>query len=172
MLISPEYLDLQRQMHAAPRGYGRKGDKWAAVVEEIARTIKANTILDYGCGQGSLGRVLRASGWNVAEYDPAIAGKNASPDPAGLVVCTDVLEHIEEACIDTVLDHLRRVTLGCLFAVISTVPAQKLLPDGRNAHVLQRPPEWWHEKLSARFTFSALVDCRAHKEFAAIWSAV
>jgi hypothetical protein len=30
-------------------------------------------------------------------------------------------------------------------------PAGKTLPDGRNAHLIQKPSSWWLPKLSAHF---------------------
>lgn len=176
-LISPEYLAMQRQMHAAPKGYGGKGDKWAAEVERLAwageRVLgRPVTILDYGCGQGSLGRSLRAKGQRVLDYDPAIHGKDKLPAAADLVVCTDVLEHIEEDKIAAVLDHLRSLTVWRLFAVIATVEASKTLPDGRNAHILLQDRTWWFEQMerAGRFDWQGPVACREHKEFAGVWS--
>lgn len=168
-LISPEYRALQRQMHASPRGYGQKGDKWAGEVEGLCALYGRGEILDYGCGQGSLGRALRSGGLTVREYDPAIRGKDGEPQPADLVVCTDVLEHVEPEKIEAVLADLRRVTLGHLFAVIALTPAGKTLPDGRNAHILLQPRDWWATKLRAHFEPVRAVPCRSHKEYAAVW---
>lgn len=148
-LISPEYLAQQKAMHTGPRGYGGKGSKWAADAERLYDRAAAASLLDYGCGEGSLARALRPRGIDPREYDPAIKGKDDLPDPADIVVCSDVLEHIEPDCIDAVLDHLRALTkIECL-AVICLRPANKNLPDGRNAHILLRPIEWWRERLEA-----------------------
>ena len=35
-------------------------------------------------------------------------------------------------------------------------PAQKVLEDGRNAHLIQEPTSWWLEKLIRRFEISQL----------------
>jgi hypothetical protein len=63
----------------------------------------------------------------------------------------DVLEHIEPDCLDDVLDDLKRVTKGIGFFTVACGPAAKVLPDGRNAHLIQEPPEWWLPKLLERF---------------------
>lgn len=168
-LISPEYLAEQRALHAAPRGYGQRGDKWAPTVLFLAGECMAKTILDYGCGQGSLGVALRSAGYRVAEYDPAIDGKDAPPRPADLVACTDVLEHVEPDRIEAVLDHLASLTRKSLFAVISLVPTEKRLSDGRQAHILLRSPEWWGEQLGRRFATIRPVECRKpEKEIALV----
>jgi len=153
-LISPEYLEMQRILHAAPRGYGGRGDKWAGVVLQVAMAYGATSILDYGCGQGSLARVLRSSPWSsITEYDPAIPGKDAMPEPAELVVCTDVLEHIEPKRLQTVLGHIRGLATKAVFAVISCKPTNKVLADGRNAHLIIRHGHWWKKRIvKAGFT--------------------
>lgn len=148
-LISAGYLSEQQRLHAAPKGYGGRGDKWAAAVIELAARFHARTILDYGAGQGTLGRAVRAAGLAIAEYDPARPGLDALPEPADLVVSTDVLEHIEPDKLPAVLRHLRELTQRALFAVVATRPASKFLSDGRNAHILLQDGAWWLETITA-----------------------
>lgn len=172
MLISQRYLDQQRELHADPKGYGGKGAKWAETVADLLVRLNLRSVLDYGCGQGSLGRALRTMGHPVADYDPAIPDKAASPAPADLVVCTDVLEHVEPDCLDAVLDDIARCTRHAAFVVVSLVPAGKVLADGRNAHILLQPAEWWAARLGGRFRLAEVGPVRAvkgHKEFAAVW---
>jgi hypothetical protein len=85
-------------------------------------------------------------------YDPGVPEYADPPTPAEFVVCIDVLEHIEPHLIDDVLDHLAELTQEMLFATVSTRPAGKVLPDGRNAHLIQKPAEWWLPKIMERFT--------------------
>jgi len=152
MLISDAYRQLNKELHAGG-SYGQSGDRWLNSVRFLIEKFQPTTVLDYGCGQGALGRALGAP---IAEYDPAIEGKEELPKAADLVVCTDVIEHIEPELIDDVLDHLRSVTKRYLFAVISTRPARKILPDGRNAHLIIEPWEWWEQKIRARFAIAKL----------------
>lgn len=154
-LISPEYVRMQRILHAAPRGYGGRGEKWAGIVLQVALKYGATSILDYGAGQGSLARVLRAQplAITVDEYDPAIPGKDGLPEPADLVNVTDVLEHIEPEHLASVLAHIRSLARKAVFAVISTKDSNKILADGRNAHVIIKPGPWWKDQLrTAGFT--------------------
>jgi 2-polyprenyl-3-methyl-5-hydroxy-6-metoxy-1,4-benzoquinol methylase len=88
----------------------------------------------------------------VREYDPAIAGKEASPAPADLVVCTDVLEHVEPELLDHVLDHLQGLARRLLFLVVATRSAKKTLEDGRNAHLIVEPDAWWRDTLERRLS--------------------
>lgn len=142
-LISDEYRALQTEMHLHPRGYGGKGARWADTVQWVARRFDAHSVLDYGCGQGTLARALEGRGMVCREYDPAIAGKDALPAFADVVVCTDVLEHIEPEKLPTVLKHIDGLARKAIFLVVSLRDANKLLPDGRNAHLIVKPAAWW-----------------------------
>jgi hypothetical protein len=149
MRITPGYLQEQKRLHAEPRGYGGRGDKWANTVVAVANAIGASIVLDYGCGQNTLARALGGRGIICRSYDPAIDEFNIEPEPSDLVVCTDVLEHVEEELVDEVLAHLAALTRKQLFAVVSTVTTEKTLSDGRSAHITIKPREWWVERFAA-----------------------
>ena len=87
----------------------------------------------------------------VREYDPGIKGKDSLPEPAQMVVCIDVLEHIEPDHLPAVLNHLKELTREVLYLTVACYPAQKHLADGRNAHLIIEPPSWWLPKLLERF---------------------
>ncbi len=146
-LSSPAYRDLLSQKHGA-KHWGGAGKSWAPVVAEFAERLGARTILDYGCGRGTLAPALPA--WTVAEYDPGIAGKDALPAPADLIACTDVLEHIEPDRLDRVLDHIGQLMVKGAFLLIALSPSKVTLADGRNAHLIVEPAAWWIAKLRAR----------------------
>lgn len=146
-MITPAYLETQKALHATPRGYGGKGDKWADAVVGLIDRFDAKSVLDYGCGQGSLIKAVRqkTQGVELREYDPAIPGKDGQPACADLVVCTDVLEHIEPVYLCAVIDHLKSLAREALFVVIATRPSNKTLTDGRNAHLIVQTAEWWEQ---------------------------
>jgi len=147
MLISDAYREQNQKLHSDSGDYGASGHRWADTVASIAEALKTTDVLDYGCGKQTLKKKLPY----VTGYDPCIDGLDDMPSPATLVVCTDVLEHIEPECVDEVLDDLKRVTGSTILAVITPVAALKTLPDGRNAHLTQEPAEWWLPKFFARF---------------------
>ena len=148
--ISNEYLEQQKLLHASPRGYGGKGARWVSTVLAVSDAYQAMSILDYGCGQGSLSRAIQlATGTRCLEYDPAIEGKDSAPEPADLLVCTDVLEHIEPDRLDNVLRHIRSLARKAVFVVVSTRPANKHLSDGRNAHLIIQHDAWWIARVQA-----------------------
>ena len=148
MLITEEYRRLNAQKHNESAAFGSQGYKLAKHVRNVARDIGAHTILDYGCGKRTLEKEL---GYAICNYDPAIPGCDSPPDPADLVVCCDVLEHIEPECLDAVLDDLKRLTKNTIMLLIDTQEAKKHLPDGRNTHAIVKPPEWWIQKMIVRW---------------------
>lgn len=153
--ISDTYRELNRDLHAT-RGdmYGANSYRWADMVLSLRDEAQANTVLDYGCGKGKLKEALGDPGW-MREYDPAIAGKDGEPEKADLIVCTDVLEHIEPEFLDNVLDQIGKLAERAVFLVIATQPAEKHLADGRNAHLSLHDPQWWKQKLSDKFFISS-----------------
>ncbi len=160
-LITEEYRRLNAELHERRPDYGVSGHKWARAVHSLAAQYGARDILDYGCGKETLARAMETSdygakcsartGKRIVGYDPAIPGLDAPPEPADLVVCGDVLEHVEPECLDAVLDDLARLTKKVAFLVVATRLAKKTLADGRNAHLIVRPPQWWMPKIMARF---------------------
>ena len=154
MLITPAYERLNKRLYDVEPEYGTSGKTWAKYVRKCAQD-NPGSILDYGCGRRTLEQEL---GYPIQNYDPAIPGYDAPPEPAHCVACTDVLEHIEPECLDAVLDDLKRVTQAVGFFVIATRPAAKVLADGRNAHLINRPIEWWLPQIWERFTISQVTN--------------
>jgi len=152
--ITKEYLEILRKLHQNPI-YGLEGKKYKEVVIKLAEATKTNSVMDYGCGKGSLAASLPFPIW---EYDPAVPGKDGVPRPADLVVCTHILQRVELEMLDNVLGDLVRCTKKCLFAVIDTKPSEKQLPDGRNEYLIQQNKDWWHEKLNKYFLIGAIFE--------------
>lgn len=147
--ITSDYAKLNRELHERNWDYGGHGYRYAPVVKKLVEAMKPKSVLDYGCGKGGLGRALDFPIW---EYDPAIPGKELPPRAADLVVCTDVLEHIEPERLADVLADIRRCTKRVAYIVIHTGPSGKSLADGRNAHLIQQGAEWWQRELEKFFT--------------------
>lgn len=165
-LISKEYVDLNRKLHEENPTYGMGGSKYKDTVIKLANTLitpenKFIEVLDYGCGKGMLAKSLP---FPIAEYDPAVPGKDSIPRPADLTICTDVLEHIEPDKLNFVLDDLRRCTKQIGYFVISTRKAVKTYSNGENAHLIVRGKEWWEKKLSKYFYVGTVIDKEKEKE--------
>ncbi len=150
MLITEEYKRLNAELHAGG-SFGISGGHHIKGLEALLEMVEAKTLLDYGCGTAKWCEQAFGKQYDVRSYDPCVPGLTATPEPADLVVCTDVMEHIEPECLDAVLDDIRRCTLRSLILLISTKPAKKFLSDGRNAHLIQETCEWWMPHLIKRW---------------------
>lgn len=147
MLITDEYKQTMAMLHATDKRFSAEGGKYAEHILMLASQMNTTDVLDYGCGKSNLANNLP---FPIKQYDPAVKKYEALPSTAALVSCTDVLEHIEPECLDAVLDHLCGLVLDTGFFVISIIPAIKILPDGRNAHISLLTPTEWFTKLSSR----------------------
>jgi len=151
-LISPAYKAEQEILHS--RGnYGTASIAYAPVVTKLINDHGITHLLDYGCSKllNLYKHIKPDHKITYQAYDPAVAEYSESPVPAQMVVCIDVLEHIEPELLDSVLDDLKRVAEVILFCTVHTGPAVKTLSDGRNAHLIQEPASWWLPKLCERF---------------------
>jgi hypothetical protein len=169
-LISEAYQKLNKKLHQREAAFGTSaGAAHAAMIAKAVSATGSRSVLDYGCGKGTLKKeLLRITpNLDVREYDPARPGKTALPEPADIVACFDVLEHIEPELIDNVLDHIQSLTLRCAYFLVNCKPASKTLADGRNAHLIVKPPEWWVEKLKVRFDVGDLKPVYGDTEFIA-----
>ena len=159
MTISADYLKMQKELHNDPN-YGVAGQIFAPVVIDLAKYVNAQSISDYGAGKCSLQDALNNLGWqgfDYLPYDPAFP-EYGEPKTADIVCCVDVLEHIEPLFLDTVLQNLRSVTHKFGFFTVSCVAAKKVLPDGRNAHLIQQPRTWWQPKFEELFEILQIED--------------
>ena len=89
----------------------------------------------------------------ILEFDPAIPGKETLPDRRPhMVLARDVMEHIEPDCPDAVLETISGHRPKVVVLAVSLEPANRILPDGRNAHLILETADWWRQKLGQYFT--------------------
>lgn len=166
-----EYEQMQRVMHSQGM-YGIAGTKNRAglnvelagrLVLGIYQSLKRPiTLLDYGAGNGDMVdamndifKICTADG-----YDPFHDRWAGKEDVAvhDIVLCTDVMEHVEEQCVENTIrwiaNHSR---YGAMF-VICVEQAFKHLPNGQNAHVTIKNAYWWRQKLEERFKIGEFMD--------------
>lgn len=160
-LITPGYAKMNQELHRQNREFGISSVLWANAIYTLAIKMNTRDVLDYGCGKAKLSYNLP---FPIQSYDPAIPKYANLPKPADIVVCSDVLEHVEPECLKNVIQHLQSLTKKVLFCVIHCAPAKKTLPDGRNAHLIQEPPEIWcllmlqyFNLINAQFSYDSLV---------------
>ena len=87
-------------------------------------------------------------------YDPGIPERAVKPDGKfDLVVCTDVMEHVEREHVEAVLQEMVDYTKQVLFLEIACSPANDRFQSGprigQDVHITIRTPEWWDEKVRA-----------------------
>lgn len=155
--ISSDYLTMQRELHKNPH-YGVASLEYAATVKSLMQHAGVRSLSDYGAGKCNLHKALQQQGlhgYAYFPYDPAFP-EYGPPKPADLVCCIDVLEHIEIDFLDAVLLDLKEITRSLGFFSIATGAAGKILSDGRNAHLIQRPSSWWLPKLCQHFEIAQL----------------
>jgi hypothetical protein len=146
--ISEDYLKIQTELHKIPT-YGTASLIYAPLVANLVRACGLTSISDYGAGKKNLLVGLTKEGIHPTTYLPydPVFPEYGEPQTAQLVCCIDVLEHIEPELLDNVMDDLARITTTLGFFTIHMGPAKKVLSDGRNAHLIQKPSSWWLEKL-------------------------
>lgn len=144
-VASPKYRSVLRASHASVKGWGGGGKSHAETIKQWATEIGATSILDYGCGRGTLKDAIDIP---VAEFDPGIVGKDKMPEPADMVVATDVLEHFEPQLVHNGLRHIRELTRKGNFFVIALTKAKFHLVNGHNAHLTIMPSDWWLAQLA------------------------
>ena len=164
-VISTAQRQLNAALHEADNKFGNRNDG-----SGLARTLPSalnrmhelgicTSVLDYGTGKGALVRRLRdelPSTVRVDGYDPAIPEFSSKPGtPTDILLCLDVLEHIEMSSIGAVLNDIHTLTNQFCYLVIDLQPAVKKLADGRNAHILLAPPEWWISRVAQLFACQA-----------------
>lgn len=168
MLISDEYRRLNAELHQRHGGYGSKGKSWAPRVLYYIKQWGITSVLDYGCGKGSLRAALEPTlSIPIREYDPAIAGKDQPPEHADLVICTDVLEHVEPECIDAVIAHLVELGDKAVLVAVACRRGKRVLEDGRPDHLTVEPPKWWAKRF-AKFGKWAPIECLRRDEWCAV----
>lgn len=155
VLISSDYREQQEKLHENPN-YGVASIEFADTVAKMVNEMGVTNLLDYGAGKCRLMQTINEKhlvkhAFQYIPYDPAVPRFADPPEPAEMVCCIDVLEHIEPDLLDNVLNDLERLTEAVGFFTVHCGPAAKVLSDGRNAHLIQMPPEWWLPKIMERF---------------------
>ena len=120
------------------------------------------SILDVGCGEGYVVKVLHKSGYLAYGTDivdvvrkEIIHNHNFFQIPIwdlrkignfDAVVSFDMLEHLPEHIVDLSLENLTTISTFFYFT-ISCRPDQAGRSIGEDLHLTVKPPSWWIEKL-------------------------
>ncbi len=168
---SPKYIELgelYKQLHEeGEKSLNLKPEETfqgISLAPQLAKIKKgialtgSQTLLDYGCGKALAwqpGKFLEIDGSKITTqdflgvnevylYDPGYQPYSTAPTKKyDAVICTDVLEHIPEADIRWFVNELFAYANKYVFANIAVYPANKILPNGENAHCTIKPIDWW-----------------------------
>jgi 2-polyprenyl-3-methyl-5-hydroxy-6-metoxy-1,4-benzoquinol methylase len=154
-LITEEYKRLNQELHATRLDYGCKSSRHATAVINLVQRVEGSTVLDYGCGKGDLVKYLNNhTAYSVTGYDPGHPRYSETQvAPVDVVVCTDVLEHIEPTLVDNVLRDLDINSRKAMYLHVATrYDKSKLLPDGTNPHKVVEQTSWWLCKFKSVFS--------------------
>ena len=149
-----EYIINQYKILHEKEKYGISSICLLGAISTLVKELNPKYVIDFGCGQSTLVDALAGEFEDTLfiRYDPAIERYSIKPKMKfGLVICTDVLEHIPEECLDYVITEIKELSDNVIFN-ISTQLAFWNLPDGTNCHKTIQNDEWWKKKLSAYFS--------------------
>ena len=149
-----DLIEQYKQLHANEERYAGNSTRiHKDSIGQYIEILNCQSILDFGCGKGNQYHKERIHETNFrgimpSLYDPAVEQYSKLPEGTfDAVISTDVLEHIEEEDIDDVLKLIYSKANKFVYHGIANFPAVVMLPDGRNAHVIQQPLDWWIEKI-------------------------
>lgn len=140
--------------------------RYAWAISKIVKTNPKISLLDVGSGRGSFIKLaslfadttamdlenfhnlpirhINCDIANMEKFSQVVEDIKKDVSYYDYVTCLDVLEHIEEAKIDGVLEALSRLGVHYLFAISN----HSDVLDGVELHLTQKPLGWWKERLS------------------------
>ena len=169
---SQDYVDLlaeYKELHKDPKYFnGICLITHLNTVGNIMFKEGAKSLLDYGCGKGILYHETKCQTMKInkkgqalsrplqkifnldyhALYDPAYPEHSKLPKGKyDAVICTDVIEHIDEKDVDWILEEIFSYARKFVLLTIACYKALKTFKDGRNVHVNVKPQKYWKDKL-------------------------
>lgn len=141
-----KYIDQYTQLHKNVEEYGASGCLHFNEVCLLIDFLKPKTVMDYGCGKGTLIEQLKEKYSDIVfyKYDPAIEEYNTLPvNKVDFLINTDVLEHIPENNIENVIREISSISDNCFFNLHHGA-AMFILPNGENAHCTIKPADWYY----------------------------
>jgi hypothetical protein len=135
-------------MHSSTTWGHSKPEKTGDAAIRIIQRYKLKSVLDYGTGHGTVPEYLRENltDVKVMGFEPGLPRSVRFPDEVDLLMSGDVMEHIEPEFLKNVIDVQKETATRFMYHRIHMLPANAILPDGRNAHLIQEDGEWWKKQ--------------------------
>lgn len=161
MFMNWKYTNQYIKIYEDVPQYGKTGRHYSKVLNHIIKSNNVNSLFDFGCGQNA--KIInylneRFPSIKSRGYDPAIVYNtelvsNIFPhgEKFDILISTDCLEHIPSDELPQCWQLFYELSPKCMFHAISTRKAQKILPDGTNAHKTVESPEWWRNEFARNF---------------------
>ncbi len=133
-----------------------------AVMLEIVERCPA-TFLDYGGGRGDLCQWINKHTRGICWWwDPAVGmGIGPGDARADYVIACDVLEHVPPDELAATLRELDRLSMRGLLLTIANMPdVVPINGEQVELHAIQKPAEWWMEKLRAAWPGETIITHR------------
>ncbi len=171
--MTKEHISDSRELHRKYSTYGAASDysnpnshKYALTIPKAVKACQdldpnISCLLDHGTGNGGLPKLLNESVPTIKAigYDPAVElFAQEIHQKFDIVTSIDVLEHISKEDINGILDQIRDATNKFFFFCIDLIPALKQTSDGRNAHFLLAPSDWWIGQLKNKFNIVSAIE--------------
>lgn len=170
------FIEASKQLHKDSKEFGASSEysdpksmKYLltipAAVKATQKVCPIGSLLDHGTGQGGLITTLEKDKdleINAHGYDPGVPRFSKKPTPKyDIVTSIDVLEHIGRPYIYSTLQEISSLTEKFFFFCIDLLPASKRVSDGRNAHFLIAPSEWWIHQIKNEFKIITFIEAGA-----------
>jgi SAM-dependent methyltransferase len=143
------------------------------VVEQFCQPF--DQILDLGCGEGKMCKMLQAKGKSVFAVEVStvacqlylndvphtnqdildfVTNDTGEIQKAHCIICTDVLEHLQQDYVRKCMEQLSKYDLPILFGIANHSDVQ----HGVELHVIREGSKWWIDILSEYFKSVKLLD--------------
>jgi len=138
------------------KGKSKLEPKHYFLVSDWIKWFMPKTVLDYGCGMGQYVKAFRdmgvkAWGFELSKFarenseHSDLYSKVVPKEGVNLVICMDVLEHIEEDKVTNILKEIKAVTND--FAVFSICFKEDPNFDLDKTHKTKKTREWWEYQI-------------------------
>lgn len=143
-----ELKSLYQKMHKDRDMFdGRSLEPHIEAITKLVAQYQPKTLLDYGCGKATRYHQFKLEkkwGVKASFYDPGYEKFSRKPEGKfDAVICTDVMEHCPEEDVAWILEDLFTYANKFIYMNIACFSAQKMLPNGENAHCTIKNKSWW-----------------------------